>query len=72
MEWLLLWLALSAISLEGFCLFMFGASFYKASTELLRDIVSKFDNIFGAFVWIIVLLICTMLMPIIMYQLMED
>lgn len=69
MEWLLLWLALSAISLEGFCLFVTGNSFYAPSIEILKELASKFDTIFGAFIWFIIVVGCTALMPIVMYQL---
>lgn len=73
MEWLLLWLALSAISLEGIALFVNEESYHYASIEELIA-QSKVDIFFSLFIGIALYMSFLILSPIVAYILlsMED
>ena len=73
MEWLLLWLALSAISLEGLALFVNEESYHYAFTE---EVIaqSKVDIFFNIFIGFALYMLFLILSPIVAYVLlsMED
>ena len=73
MEWLLLWLALSAISLEGIALFVNEESYHYAFVE---EIIaqSKVDIFFSMFIGFALYVLFLILSPVVAYVLlsMED
>lgn len=74
MEWLLLWLALSAISLEGIALFVNDESYHKEFVVATGDIIRNYDIPFGLMIGLSLYGIMLMLLPITVYILlsMED
>lgn len=73
MEWLLLWLALSAISLEGIALFVNEESYHMAFVdETIAQ--SKLDIFFALLIGCALYVLFLMLSPIVAYVLlsMED
>lgn len=73
MEWLLLWMALSAISLEGIALFVNEESYHCA---FIKEIIaqSKFDIFFSLTIGFALYVLFLILSPIVAYILlsMED
>ena len=74
MEWLLLWLALSAISLEGIALFVNDESYHKEFMVTSGALCKKYDMSFGLIMSISLYGIMLILSPIVAYVLlsMED
>ena len=74
MEWLLLWLALSAISLEGIALFVNDESYHKAFIVATGALCKKYDMSFGLLMSISLYGVMLILSPIVAYILlsMED
>ena len=74
MEWLLLWLALSAISLEGIALFVNDESYHKEFMVATGVISNKYDMSFGLIMSLSLYGIMLMLSPVVAYVLlsMED
>ena len=73
MEWLLLWLVLSAISLEGIALFVNEESYHYAfAEESIKQ--AKIDIVFSAITAISLYILFLILSPIVAYVLlsMED
>lgn len=69
MEWLLLWLALSAISLEGIALFVNEESYHYVTYDLCKE-----DDVASRAIIIFLYLLTLILSPIVAYILlsMED
>lgn len=74
MELVLLYLALSAISLEGIALFVNDESYHKEFVIAGYDISNKYDVVFGIFISISLYFVMLMLLPVVVYALlsMED
>ena len=74
MEWLLLWLALSAISLEGIALFVNDESYHKEFIIASGVLCKRYDMSFGLIMSLSLYGIMLMLSPVVAYVLlsMED
>ena len=74
MEWLLLWLALSAISLEGLALFVNEESYHKEFAVATKVLCNKYDAVFGATIGLFLYVLMLVLSPVVAYILlsMED
>lgn len=72
MEWLLLWLVLSAIGLEGIALFINEGSFYREGLKLRIEIVNDYGTIIGNIVWFLMIVVFTIILPITIYMLLEE
>ena len=74
MEWLLLWLVLSAISLEGIALFVCDESYHREFIVAGYTISKKYDIFFGLIISISLYFVMLMLLPVVAYVLlsMED
>lgn len=74
MEWLLLWLALSAISLEGIALFVNEESYHCAFYNAGKELSIRYDIVFGTTISVFLYLLMLILSPIVAYILlsMED
>ena len=73
MEWLLLWLALSAIGLEGIALFVNEESYHYAFAEEVIT-QSKVDIFFSMIIGFALYILFLLLLPVVAYVLlsMED
>ena len=71
MEWLLLWLALSAISLEGIALFVNDESYHKEFVVATGDIIRNYDIPFGLTIGLSLYGIMLILSPIVAYILLS-
>lgn len=74
MEWLLLWLALSAISLEGIALFVNDESYHKEFVIASGALCKKYDMSFGLIMSLSLYGTMLILSPVVAYVLlsMED
>lgn len=74
MEWFLLYMVLSAISLQGFVLFMSGENFYGDALELRKEMANDSNETIGTIGWLSIVVGFTIVLPITMYMLlsMED
>ena len=74
MEWLLLYMVLSAISLEGIALFVNEESYHNAFKSAGKDLCRRYDVIFGTTISVFLYLLMLILSPIVAYILlsMED
>ena len=71
MEWLLLWLALSAISLEGIALFVCDESYHKEFIVASCTISNRYDIFFGLIISISLYFVMLMLLPVVAYVLLS-
>lgn len=74
MEWLLLWLALSAISLEGIAFFVNDESYHKEFVVATGAIIRNYDIPFGLTIGLSLYFIMLIFSPVVVYILlsMED
>lgn len=72
MEWFLLYMVLSAISLQGFVLFMSGENFYGDALELRKEMVNDSNETIGIIGWLSIVVGFTIVLPITMYMLLSE
>lgn len=71
MEWLLLWLALSAISLEGLAFFIHEESYHKEFAVMTKISCNKHDVISGITIGALLYVLTLILSPVVAYVLLS-
>ena len=71
MEWLLLYMVLSAISLEGIALFVNEESYHYAFGSANKDLCNKYDVISGTTTSVFLYLLMLILSPVVAYVLLS-